>query len=112
MAVSLFYYFFITLGLELSDTKVHEPSIRALLGTASHYCEALVLKLGLATADWTPTGHNDGRIMMVKGLVKKADPDHVPSLVKRGALQIWGTGVLQARSFYKGDSHPHTRTGV
>ena len=24
------------LGLELSDTKVYEPSVRALLGTASH----------------------------------------------------------------------------
>ena len=31
-----FFFFFITLGLELSDTKVHEPQIRALLGTASY----------------------------------------------------------------------------
>jgi len=31
------FFFFITLGLELSDTKVYEPEIRALLGTASHY---------------------------------------------------------------------------
>ena len=31
------FFFFITLGLELSDTKVYEPYIRALLGTASHY---------------------------------------------------------------------------
>ena len=30
-----------TLGLEMSDTKVYEPYIRALLGTASHYCEAV-----------------------------------------------------------------------
>jgi hypothetical protein len=29
----------------LSDAKVYAPSIRALLGTASHFCEALVLKL-------------------------------------------------------------------
>jgi hypothetical protein len=33
----LLLLFFLTLGLELSDTKVYEPSIRALLGTASHY---------------------------------------------------------------------------
>jgi len=31
----LLLFFFITLGLELSDTKVYEPQIRALLGTAS-----------------------------------------------------------------------------
>ena len=31
------FLFFITLGLELSDTKVYEPSIRALFGTASHF---------------------------------------------------------------------------
>jgi hypothetical protein len=33
------------LNLELSDTKVYEPSIRTLLGTASHFCELVVLKL-------------------------------------------------------------------
>jgi len=38
-----FFFFFITLGLELSDKKVYEPEIRALLGTASHFCEAVVL---------------------------------------------------------------------
>ena len=32
-------------SLKLSDTKVYEPQIRALLGTASHYCEVVVLKL-------------------------------------------------------------------
>ena len=32
-------------SLELSDTKVYEPSIRSLLGTASHLCEAVVLEL-------------------------------------------------------------------
>ena len=31
---------------ELSDTKIYEPQIRALLETASHFCEAVVLKLG------------------------------------------------------------------
>ena len=37
------FFFFITLGLEVSDTNVYEPQIQALLGTASHYCEAVVL---------------------------------------------------------------------
>ena len=39
-----FFFLFITLGLELSDAKVYEPYIRALLGTASHYCGAVVLE--------------------------------------------------------------------
>ena len=30
-------------SLELSDTHVYEPQIRALLGTASHFCEVVVL---------------------------------------------------------------------
>jgi hypothetical protein len=32
-------------NLELSDTKVHEPSIRAFLGTDLHCCEVVVLGL-------------------------------------------------------------------
>ena len=31
------FFFFITLGLEMSDKKVYEPQIRALLGTASNH---------------------------------------------------------------------------
>ena len=36
--------FVITLGLELRDTKVSDPWIRALLRTASQNCEAVVLQ--------------------------------------------------------------------
>ena len=32
-------------SIELSDTQVYEPYIRARLGTASHFCEVVVLKL-------------------------------------------------------------------
>ena len=32
-------------NLELSDTKVYEPYIRARLGTAAHFCKVVVLKL-------------------------------------------------------------------
>ena len=31
-------------GPELSDTKVYEPQMRALLGTTSHFCEEIVLE--------------------------------------------------------------------
>jgi len=36
---------FLLSSLELSDTKVYAPHIRAVLGTASHFCELVVLKL-------------------------------------------------------------------
>ena len=37
-------FFFITLSrLELRDAKVYEPYMRALLGTASHFCKVLIL---------------------------------------------------------------------
>ena len=36
--------------LELSETQFYEPSIRALLGTASHYCEVVVLRLRTVAA--------------------------------------------------------------
>ena len=32
-------------SLELSDTHVYDPSIRALVGTASHFCESVVLNI-------------------------------------------------------------------
>jgi len=31
-------------SLELSDAQMYEPSIRAILGSAAHFCEAIVLK--------------------------------------------------------------------
>ena len=40
----LFFFIFITLGLEMSDTKVYEPYIRDLLRTPSPYREAVFLK--------------------------------------------------------------------
>jgi hypothetical protein len=36
--------------LELSDTKVYEPRIRARLGTAAHFCEVAVLSDAERTA--------------------------------------------------------------
>jgi hypothetical protein len=43
-----YFFFFITLGLELSDPKVYEPQTQALLRIASHYCGAVVLESGTA----------------------------------------------------------------
>ena len=37
-------------SLELSDTKVYEPYIRARLGTAAHFCEVVVLKYRVPSA--------------------------------------------------------------
>ena len=34
-----------SLSLKMSDTRVYEPQIRARLGTATHFCEVVVLKL-------------------------------------------------------------------
>ena len=34
-----------SLSLHLSDTRVYEPQIRARLGTTTHLCEVVVLKL-------------------------------------------------------------------
>ena len=42
-------------GPELSDTKVYEPYIRALLGTAPHFCSALVL-LRCSARQWGTSG--------------------------------------------------------
>ena len=40
-------------SLELSDASIYEPCIRALLGTAPHFCEAVVFQL--RTAPLPPT---------------------------------------------------------
>ena len=46
-------------SLELRDTKVYEPQIRALLGTASHFCEVVVLKLRIFSGVGAPRGEGD-----------------------------------------------------
>ena len=46
-------------SLEMSDTQVYEPEIRVLFRTASHFCEAVVLKLRTYCIPLHPTqcGH-------------------------------------------------------
>ena len=51
-----FFFFFFTLvtgprrssSLELSDTRVYEPQIRACLITTAHFCEVVALELRAA----------------------------------------------------------------
>ena len=38
-------------SVELSDTKAYGPEIRALFGTASHFCQIIVLKLRTVPKD-------------------------------------------------------------
>ena len=47
---------FLLSSLELSDTKDYEPLIRALIGTASYFCEVVVLE--------SRRGLNEGRLVM------------------------------------------------
>ena len=53
-------------SLELSDTTIYEPYMRALLGTASHFCEVVVLKLR------TAPGHTWHRLLLA--VLARASP--------------------------------------
>jgi len=54
----------------LSDTKVYEPSIRALLETAAYFCEVVVLKLtGVAGVICTSTPPTS-RLLSAKSTVR------------------------------------------
>ena len=44
MAPEILFLYLLLSSLDLSDAKVYEPEIRALLGTASQFCEEVVLK--------------------------------------------------------------------
>jgi len=56
-------FFFVTLvkgprrslSLNLSDTRVYEPQIRARLGTTAHFCEVDVLRLRRTRKQWSIT---------------------------------------------------------
>ena len=69
----------------MSDSRVYEPYIRALLGTASHLCEVVVLKLGI-------------RANPVDGAQRVADGD--------GGIRVEGVP-LEAPCFGKGNSNSH-----
>ena len=51
--ILLFFFFTLVTGprrslnLKLSDARVYEPQIRALLVTTTHFCEVVVLKFNL-----------------------------------------------------------------
>ena len=62
--------------LELSDTTIYEPQIRALLGTASHFCQVVVLKLRtagrMASKKKGGRGQKKGGMERVSKGIKKA----------------------------------------
>ena len=48
-------------SLELSDATIYEPEIRALLGTTSLFCEAVVLKLRAVPPNTSGGADGNGR---------------------------------------------------
>jgi len=57
--------------LELSDTQVREPQIRALLGTALHFCKVVVLKLRTPQVD---RGSGAGDATRADARARQCDP--------------------------------------
>ena len=77
---------------ELSDTKVYEPYTRALLGSALHFCEVLVLKLVLFRHLIYPISDltwHWGRFLYSQGFqyripeTRSPKPRHIPKLETR-----------------------------
>ena len=77
-------------SLELSDTQVYGPSIRALLGTVSHLCEVVVLELTLTLLQMMARLAPEYRLIHVPmELLSSARPDYrlqVSSLSPSGSL--------------------------
>ena len=82
------------LSLELGDTTIYEPQVRALLGTAPHFCEAVVLKLrtvplGAALSLRIQTVEGKRRIEDWRASFKL---DEGPLLVPGSGLRVQGAG--------------------
>ena len=83
-------------SLKLSDTKVYEPEIRALLETASHFCEVVVLKLRtlpIGTALSLRTLRVGGQVALVRAVEPGGHiqpPAREISLVGRGECLAGG----------------------
>jgi len=57
------FFFFSSLllsSLELSDTKVYKPEIRARLGTAAHFCEVVIHPIMAPTTRLSANGSKGG----------------------------------------------------
>jgi len=78
-------------SLELSDTKVYEPYIRALLGTDSHFCE-VVLKL---TGTYPLFAHNPSPVRSTQSITF---PPHSDTGRRSGAGGGDAVGALQSLS--------------
>ena len=73
--------------LELSDTHVYEPSIRALHGIASHFCEVVVLKLAPSQVAEAGAWWQWGSTSL--GAAARSLPHGTPSQVR-----IWQTSAI------------------
>ena len=61
-------------SLELNDTQDYEPQIRALLGTASHFSEVVVLIVrSMHSARWTRVGNGVAQGSDVGQIMEKLD---------------------------------------
>ena len=53
-------------SLELSDTTIHKPYIRALFGTASHFCEAVSCRAFVELSRNNLNGFKDFHLKMAQ----------------------------------------------
>ena len=61
-------------SLELSDTTIYEPWMRALLGTAPHFCSAVVIKLRTVPLAPSPLALTPCRVSMAHIRQSRPDP--------------------------------------
>ena len=54
---------------KLCDTKVYEPCVRARLGTASHFCEVVVLRLRIVLGSVDPAVERSRHMSEIQGQI-------------------------------------------
>ena len=82
---------------ELSDTQVYEPYIRAIIGTASHFCKVVVLNLRLdrqvdCPEDTATYVHRVGRTARNDSKGKSLLLLTEPEAPMAALLQVWSMG--------------------
>ena len=87
-------------SLELSDTQVYEPEIRAILGTASHFCQVVVYKLLMlsvsADGDEPVLEKSEGtEIVWAEGKNVTVSPTSLSSSLLLSSLELSDTKVYE-----------------
>ena len=70
-------------SLELSDTKVYGPQIRARLGTASRFCEVAVLKPRTVPNGATLSSKIGRTMTWTRMAIAGSGPDSIGSVLSR-----------------------------